>query len=145
MDTGQVAQRHEVAAGALVRGDAVLLCHRHPDRRWYPNVWDVPGGHIEHGESPIDALVRELHEELGITIDPSQAVRVLRSSPTPDLTIEIWAIASWDGDIINAAPDEHDEIRWFHTDELGSLNLADPDVAIACRRAIAHFQEHRPH
>jgi len=35
-----------------VRDGCVLLCHRHPNRQWYPNVWDVPGGHIEADESP---------------------------------------------------------------------------------------------
>ena len=133
------ATHHDVVAAALVRGSTVLLCHRHPDRRWYPNVWDRPGGHIDAGESPTDALVRELREELGIDIDPAGAVSVLRSSPGPDLDIEIWAVASWDGDIVNAQPDEHDEIRWFGVEELGELTLADDDVAVACRRAVEHF------
>jgi 8-oxo-dGTP pyrophosphatase MutT (NUDIX family) len=40
-----------VAAAALVNSDRVLLSHRHPSRRWYPNVWDIPGGHIEDDET----------------------------------------------------------------------------------------------
>jgi 8-oxo-dGTP diphosphatase len=52
-----------VVAGLLVVGNTVLLCHRSANRRWYPNVWDLPGGHVEHGESPAAALVRELKEE----------------------------------------------------------------------------------
>ncbi|KAG1647452.1 CTP pyrophosphohydrolase [Nymphon striatum] len=113
MASEQVAEHHDVVAAALVRGDTVLLCHRHPNRRWYPNVWDVPGGHVDPGESPLDALVRELREELGIEIDPTLAVSVLRSSPKPDLDIEIWAVPSWQGEIVNAEPDEHDELRWL--------------------------------
>jgi 8-oxo-dGTP diphosphatase len=49
-------------------GKRVLLCHRSADRRWYADVWDLPGGHVEAGESPSIALVRELREELGISI-----------------------------------------------------------------------------
>ena len=135
------ATHHHVVAAAIVRNGSVLLCHRHPDRKWYPNVWDVPGGHIDAGESPLDALVRELREELGIEIDPTRVVSVLRSSPKPDLDIEIWAVETWTGKITNAEPDEHDEISWFAAAELDDLELADPDVAIACRRAIAHFAQ----
>ena len=59
---------HRVATAVLVNSDRVLLCHRHPNRSWYPNVWDVPGGHIEDAETPAEAVVRELREELGVTI-----------------------------------------------------------------------------
>lgn len=57
---------HHVVAGALVAGDRLLLCHRSPTRRWYPNVWDLPGGHVEAGESEPEALRRELYEEIGV-------------------------------------------------------------------------------
>jgi 8-oxo-dGTP diphosphatase len=144
MELDQITQHHDVVAAAIVRYDTVLLCHRHPDREWYPNVWDVPGGHINPGESPINALVREMREELGIEIDATRAVSVLRDSPTPDLDIEIWAVASWEGDIANTEPAEHDEIRWFVAAELDNIDLADADVAIACRRAIEHFARHPP-
>ena len=139
MEPEQAPQHHDVVAAVLVRDGRVLLCHRHPDRRWYPNVWDVPGGHIDHGESPIDALVRELREELGIEIDPTHAVSILKASPQPDLDIEIWTVASWDGEITNAAPDEHDEMDWFTAGELDGLELAHPVVTIASVRAIDHF------
>ena len=39
-----------LVAGVLVRGAEVLLGHRSPHRRWYPDVWDLPGGHVEPGE-----------------------------------------------------------------------------------------------
>lgn len=52
--------------GILVKDGKVLLGLRHPDRESFPDVWDVPGGHIEPGESPHRALRRELWEELGI-------------------------------------------------------------------------------
>lgn len=45
------------------------MVHRAPQRRWYPDTWDLPGGHVLDGESPSQALVRELPEELGVTAE----------------------------------------------------------------------------
>lgn len=58
---------HQVVAGLLRRDGRGLLLHRAPTRRWYPDCWDLPGGHVEHGETAHAALQRELLEELGIT------------------------------------------------------------------------------
>jgi 8-oxo-dGTP pyrophosphatase MutT (NUDIX family) len=82
---------------ALLRdGNRILLCHRSPGRRWYPDVWDLPGGHMEPGELPGAALARELREELGIDIAapagaPVQEVR----ADTFDM--QIWPIEAWMG------------------------------------------------
>ena len=42
-----------LVAALLVRDGRMLLCHRSAGRRWYPDVWDFPGGHVEGGESPM--------------------------------------------------------------------------------------------
>jgi 8-oxo-dGTP diphosphatase len=44
---------HIVVCGALVENGAVLLVHRSPTRRAYPDLWDLPGGHVEAGESEL--------------------------------------------------------------------------------------------
>ena len=71
----------EVVAGLLVRDGRVLLCHRFAGRQWFPDVWDLPGGHVECGEPPINALARELEEELGIRIQHLGRSYVELSSP----------------------------------------------------------------
>lgn len=68
-----IAPRVQVVAGVLRRNGRLLLFHRRPDRTHYPDVWDLPGGHVEVGESTIDALVRELAEELGVRPYPAEA------------------------------------------------------------------------
>lgn len=122
---------HHVVAGALVRDDRVLLGHRSPSRRWYPDVWDLPGGHVEAGESEREALVRELQEELGIHVAGSEAALVKRMHvPAGDkgggLRLGVWRLRRWRGEPANLCPDEHDELRWFAADDIASLDLAHP-------------------
>jgi 8-oxo-dGTP diphosphatase len=104
----------------------VLLCHRTRDREWFPNVWDLPGGHIDANETAPVALARELHEELGIAIDaPGGAAFVGIDDPEHDLHLQVWVITDWRGDPANCAPDEHDRIAWFREADLAPLALAD--------------------
>ncbi len=58
----------EVVAGIIISDKGVLLCQRHHDSRRFPLKWEFPGGKVEAGESPSHAIVRELHEELGINV-----------------------------------------------------------------------------
>ena len=114
-----------VVAGALVEGCQVLLCQRCPGRRWYPDVWDLPGGHVELGETPTEALERELHEELGVlvySLPPGPLMRLR----TVDVEMGIWLVRSWKGTPANLAPEEHDTIAWFTAEELTALELAHP-------------------
>ena len=132
-----MGEHHSVAAAVLVRRARVLLCHRHPDRRWYPDVWDVPGGHIDDGESPAQALHRELLEELGVTVRVDSPEPFRTYQPTDDLTLYAWVVTEWDGEIANVAPDEHDEIAWFSLDEVADLDLADDALRDLLAAAVA--------
>lgn len=55
----------QVAVGIILKNGLVLACQRKADAR-YPLKWEFPGGKLEEGESPAEALVRELYEELSI-------------------------------------------------------------------------------
>jgi 8-oxo-dGTP diphosphatase len=58
----------QVSVGVLFRADAAFLLTTRPPGKAYAGYWEFPGGKVEPGESVHDALRRELHEELGITI-----------------------------------------------------------------------------
>jgi 8-oxo-dGTP diphosphatase len=126
---------HRVACGLLVRSAHVLLAHRSASKAWYPRVWDFPGGHLEPGESSLQALVRELRDELDVEI-ASPAGGPIRVLETTDARIEIWRIVSWDGVITNAAPEEHDAIGWFTAGEAAALDLADARYPELIRGAL---------
>lgn len=113
-----------ITVAALVRDGLVLLVHRHPSRRWYPDCWDLVGGHVESGESPHQAVSRECLEELGIHIHDPVPIQMTFSNPTLDKYA--FLVTNWDGEPVNAAPTEHDDLRWFRPSDLGGLKMADP-------------------
>jgi 8-oxo-dGTP diphosphatase len=133
---------HEIVVAALIREGRVLLVHRSPNRRAYPNVWDLPGGHVETGETELAALTREMHEELGVQIATGSAIHLCRLDADRgegSIRLSAWLVGAWEGTPTNVAPDEHDEIRWFRPEELPPLahELLGPAVVEAMRSARA--------
>ena len=113
-----------IAVAAFVRDGLVLMGHRHPLRRWYPDCWDLVGGHIEPGESPQQAVIRECLEELGVAIEDPQPFPLTISDPSLDM--HAFLVTRWKGQPFNAAPEEHDDLRWFHPRDLADLTIAQP-------------------
>ncbi|SCG51747.1 NUDIX domain-containing protein [Micromonospora rifamycinica] len=117
---------HIVVCGALVVDDAVLLVHRSPTRRAYPDLWDLPGGHVEAGESERQALARELREEVGVEIVAEACSRVgdlWAGSGEDAVHVAVWHVGAWLGSPTNRAPDEHDDLAWVGLSELDGLPL----------------------
>lgn len=88
-----------VAAAVLVRDDgSVLLAQRLPGAP-YPGYWEFPGGKLEAGESPREALVRELDEELGIIVTRDVPWLVQRYDyPHADVELNFFRVLGWSGD-----------------------------------------------
>ena len=127
-----------MVAVILRRGDEVLLCHRSPRRRWYPDVWDFPGGHVEPGEDPLAALGREVAEELGADlqgVDPEPVLR--RLHPQGGLDLTVWTSSDWRGPITNQQPEEHDAIGWFQRGQLAGLTFAHPSYLPVLQRLLS--------
>jgi len=123
-------------AGLLVREHRILLCLRSTTRAYCPGVWDLPGGHVEPGESDDAALRRELEEELGIAMrDPPRPpfARILDEALGFDL--KLWLVRDWRGAPENRCPAEHETIGWFAPGEAQRLRLALPGYADLIRRA----------
>jgi len=122
--------------GAILRRDGkVLLCLRSRDRANYPGVWDIPGGHVEATETIPHALVRELHEELGIQacLQSSNPWTVQRAGR---IELSVFVIERWTGEPSNRAPEEHEDIRWFAIEELAGLRLAHPSFEKLLMQAL---------
>ena len=129
-------QRHRIVAGMLIRESRVLQCHRSASKNGFPDVWDLPGGHIEEGENPGQALARELREELELDIAEPKGERLARVM-TDEFEMHVWRITEWEGTPSNGAPEEHDEIAWFALPEARSLELAHASYPAMLEEALS--------
>lgn len=119
--------------GALiVQQQMILLGKRSAERSFYPNVWDVFGGHVEPGESDQEALQRELYEELGIRPTRWEYLASL-AEPNPDQygpgEYRFYLVTAWRGTPRNQQEHEHTRIQWFTLDQAMHLELAHPAYA----------------
>jgi 8-oxo-dGTP diphosphatase len=100
---------------------------RYGHLRWYPDVWDFPGGHVRPDERPEDALRREVAEELGVELEGLADGPVLHwIDPQAGWDLTVWLPGRWRGTITNLQPEEHDAIGWFGERQLDGLRFADP-------------------
>jgi 8-oxo-dGTP diphosphatase len=119
------AEAMRVYVGAILLCDAcVLLGKRAANRAFYPDVWDVFGGHVESDESLEQALVRELREELGITPIQFTELSLSHEGQADMHEYHLYHVTQWIGTPYNALLEEHTEIRWFPIVETAQLELA---------------------
>lgn len=120
----------QTAGGLLIdpRGK-VLLGLRGHHKRVAPEHWDIIGGHVEPGEKPENALVREILEELGV-----RPVRFRLLDSLVELSARgvlpvvhyVYSITEWEGGNPRNACNEHTEIRWFTISEIRRLSNKTP-------------------
>jgi 8-oxo-dGTP diphosphatase len=123
-----------VVAGVLIRDGRVLAAKRAAGTR-EAGLWEFPGGKLEHGEDDATALVRELREELGVTVRVGAAVGVSEHAYAHG-TIRLVALACTLVDGEPAALD-HSELRWLAAAALGTVEWAPADVPfLATVRAL---------
>ena len=116
-----------VAACALVDGDGRVLLAKRPKGRPLEGLWEFPGGKVEVGETPEQALIRELKEEL--SIDVSQvclAPFTFASHAYPDfhLLMPLYVCRRWKGDLVAM---EGQELAWVRAVRLGDYAMPPAD------------------
>jgi mutator protein MutT len=120
----------EIAMGALVQKDTVLLARRGSKRKLYPNCWSLPGGHIEDGEDAETAMCRELFEEIGVTAVRWQLVERFEAEGVPEAsaTFYLYLVDDWHGSP-HLIDDEHTELKWYTAAAIGrEADLAPPQL-----------------
>ncbi len=92
----------DVAVGVLLQGDGSFLLTTRPAGKLYAGYWEFPGGKLDAGESVEQALARELHEELGIEVDPGAVQRwreQLVDYPHALVRLHFCQLRSWRGEL----------------------------------------------
>ena len=114
-----------VVAGLIFRDGKVLVCQR-TRHQTMPMKWEFPGGKIEDGEQPRDALRRELEEELGIDAQIGEEVARLRHEYPNRTVVELrfFAVKQFAGELENRI--FHD-MRWADRKELPSFDFLEAD------------------
>jgi mutator protein MutT len=89
----------DVAVGVLVDPQGRFLLTSRPEGKVYAGYWEIPGGKVEPGETVEEALRRELHEEIGITIGPAEPWHVtLHDYPHALVRLHFCKVRAWEGD-----------------------------------------------
>jgi mutator protein MutT len=111
-------------------GWRLLVVKRSPTETSFPNMWEIPGGHVEPGETVKDAVVRETKEETSLTVEEVigefDEMHWLSSSGTKkNVQMNFTAIVAEDGGEVRTTPEEHSEYAWVGEEEAAGLEATE--------------------
>ena len=116
-----------VVAAALVDGAGRVLVTQRPEGKALAGLWEFPGGKVEAGERPEEALARELGEELGITTAVTDLAPLTFAShayPDAHLLMPLYVCRRWEG---TARSCEGQPLRWLRPRDLRDLAMPPAD------------------
>lgn len=119
-----------VSAVALIDVDGRVLLAQRPEGKSLAGLWEFPGGKVEPGESPETALIRELHEELGIDTWHSCLAPLTFASHSYDdfhLLMPLFACRRWQG---TPQPREGQTLAWVRPDKLTDYPMPPADLPL---------------
>ena len=116
----------EVVAAIIVKGKKVFATQRGYGE--FKDGWEFPGGKIEQGESPEEALIREIREELDVDIKVGRLLETVEYDyPNFHLTMHCFICELLSEEIILK---EHEDAKWLEEDELDSVDWLPADVSL---------------
>ncbi|WP_192348883.1 (deoxy)nucleoside triphosphate pyrophosphohydrolase [Algoriphagus sp. Y33] len=114
---------------AVIFSDKRVLCALRSETMHLSGFWEFPGGKIEGKESPEDCLIREIREELAISIRIISAMKSNEHSYTEGKVLRLMPFAcTWESGNIDLL--EHEQVRWLTKEELKSVKWAPADLPI---------------
>ena len=119
-----------VAACALIDPDGRVLIAQRPPQKAMAGLWEFPGGKVEPGERPEETVIRELAEELGITVkEPCLAPFTFASHAYPDfdLLMPLYVCRRWEG---TPEPREHTALKWVRPRDLTRYPMPPADIPL---------------
>jgi 8-oxo-dGTP diphosphatase len=119
-----------VSAVALIDADGRVLLAQRPEGKSMAGLWEFPGGKVEAGETPEAALIRELHEELGINTWKSCLAPLTFASHAYEkfhLLMPLFACRRWEG---VPTPREGQTLAWVRPDRLRGYPMPPADIPL---------------
>ena len=119
-----------VVACALIDVDGRVLIAQRPEGKAMAGLWEFPGGKVEDGERPEETLIRELDEELGITVsEPCLAPLTFASHAYPDfhLLMPLYVCRRWEGTV---TAKEHARLAWVRPNRLRDYPMPPADAPL---------------
>jgi 8-oxo-dGTP diphosphatase len=118
----------QVVAALMVRGEEILCCQR-SEYQALPLKWEFPGGKIEEGEQPRDALRRELEEELGIRATVGdEAARIQHEYPNGGMVeLRFFVVRDYQGEIENRI---FRDMQWSDPKDLPKYDFLEADLTL---------------
>jgi 8-oxo-dGTP diphosphatase len=119
-----------VVAAALVDADNRVLIATRPKGKQLANLWEFPGGKIDAGERPEEALIRELREELGVTVKPACLAPLTFASHAYDefhLLMPLYVCRRWEGFV---QPLEGQGLKWARAKDLRDYPMPPADAPL---------------
>ena len=119
-----------VAACALIDADGRVLLAQRPEGKAMAGLWEFPGGKVEPGERPEQSLIRELKEELGISVsEDCLAPLTFASHAYPDfhLLMPLYVCRRWEGTV---TPTEGQKLAWVRVNRLRDYEMPPADVPL---------------
>lgn len=119
-----------VVAAALVDDDGRVLIAQRPQGKQLAGLWEFPGGKVEAGETPELALIRELDEELGITVKQACLAPFVFASHTYEsfhLLMPLFLIRRWEGE---PEAREHTAIKWVRPNDMRNFPMPPADAPL---------------
>jgi len=119
----------QVVAALIVQADGKILICQRTKHQPLALKWEFPGGKIEEGEQPEDALRRELEEELGITARVGEEISRLRHTYRNGNSVELrfYRVQEYEGEIENRI---FRDVRWVEAKDLPSYDFLDADLGL---------------
>ena len=119
-----------VVAAALVDPDGRVLIAQRPPGKAMAGLWEFPGGKLEAGETPEQALIRELHEEIGITVSEPCLAPLTFASHAYDsfhLLMPLYRCRRWEGQVTAR---EGQQLAWVRANKLRDYPMPPADIPL---------------